>query len=420
MKKSQTLIILFLLFIILSCATTGKSGKQKTNKMDNANQPVLNETEETARHNNEFAFETLAGLEREDENLFFSPYSISSALAMTYAGATGKTATEMADVMNYYVNKENNNSGFHQLNNTLQQAKGENTELNIANALWVQQDFSILPEYLNNITQYYDAPVKKLSFKNDIEIEKSRKEINNWVADETRDKIQDLIQPGILSQLTRMVLTNAIYFKAGWQHPFDASKTEKAPFYSDNGKEISSDFMHQTGSFRYFENEKYQAVELPYDNGNYAMLIILPVKNNKKELFSKNISNQDIEDMLNKSGSARINLYIPKFKLTSTLQLGNTLSDMGMKDAFSKNADFSGINGKKNLYIDAVIHKAFVGVEEKGTEAAASTAVVMSLKSAMPVEEKPVLFRADHPFLFLIRERSSGCILFMGKLSDPS
>ncbi len=420
MKKSQTLIILFLLFIILSCATTGKSGKQKTNKMDNANQPVLNETEETARHNNEFAFATLTGLEREDENLFFSPYSISSALAMTYAGATGKTATEMADVMNYYVNKENNNSGFHQLNNTLQQAKGENTELNIANALWVQQDFSILPEYLNNITQYYDAPVKKLSFKNDIEIEKSRKEINNWVADETRDKIQDLIQPGILSQLTRMVLTNAIYFKAGWQHPFDASKTEKAPFYSDNGKEISSDFMHQTGSFRYFEDEKYQAVELPYDNGNYAMLIVLPVKNNMKELFSKNISNQDVEDMLNKSGSARINLYIPKFKLTSTLQLGNTLSDMGMKDAFSKNADFSGINGKKNLYIDAVIHKAFVGVEEKGTEAAASTAVVMSLKSAMPVEEKPVLFRADHPFLFLIRERSSGCILFMGKLSDPS
>ncbi|HYX09808.1 MAG TPA: serpin family protein [Bacteroidales bacterium] len=420
MKKIRSLIISFLVLLLVSCATSGKTGKQSTNKSGDANSSEKNNFEGIAERNNAFAFALFSRLEEKDENLFFSPYSITSALAMTYEGAAGKTADEMSEVMRFISNKKENSIGFQQLNSSLEHAKGDNTELNIANAVWLQKDFDILPGYLQNVENYFDAPVKKLSFLNEEAIENSRQEINNWIANETRDKIKDLIQPGVLSQLTRMILTNAIYFKAGWQHPFSAAETEKGPFYTYNQEETTCDFMHQTGRFRYFADENFQIAEMPYDNGNYSMAIILPARDKSTSIISKNINSKLLDSLLKSATSKRVKLIIPKFKLTSTLQPGQTLSGMGMQQAFSKDADFSGINGKKNLYIDAIVHKAFVGVEEKGTEAAASTAVVMSLKSAMTEEPEPVTFKADHPFLFVIRERSTGCIIFMGKLSDPS
>lgn len=343
---------------------------------------------------------------KDDGNLFVSPYSISTALAMTYGGAGGETAAQMEGTLRFG-GQGATHPAFSNLRKNLNsvQEKGH-IQLSVANSLWPQKEYIFLPDYLALAKEFYGSEIKPLDFKTDAE--GARQEINIWVEDQTNDRIKDLIPEGMLGSRTRLVLANAIYFKGDWATPFKPERTRPAPFQLADGTTIDVPTMSQTADFKLARTEEFQALELPYEGGDLSMLILLPNPSGK-------LSDIDLEmvDEL-KFHKTRVMVQLPKFKLESTFRLGETLAAMGMPLAFSRQADFSAMDGTHNLYIGAVIHKAFVEVNEEGTEAAAATAVVMMLKSM------PMQFTANRPFIFLIRENSTGTILFIGRVMDPS
>jgi serpin B len=371
--------------------------------------------------NSAFAFELYQALKGEEGNLFYSPYSISVALAMTYAGANGKTAQQMAATLQFLLEQERLHPAFNWLDAELakrgQDAQGKDGEgfrLNIVNAIWGQKDYEFLPAFLDILAENYGAGLRILDFI--AEAEKSRLAINDWVSDQTEGRIEDLIPQGAISELTRLVLTNAIYFNAAWEYPFNEDMTANGPFYLLNGEQVIVPMMRQTESFGYAEGEEYQAVELLYDGNELSMVILLPASGNFGA-FEEGLQAQKVSDIIRNLQLTEVALTMPKFEFDSEFSLKDTLAEMGMRDAFSpEDADFSGMTGNPELFISDVVHKAFVAVDEAGTEAAAATAVIVGTTS-MPEPLTEVTI--DRPFIFLIRDIETGAILFVGRVLNP-
>jgi serpin B len=362
----------------------------------------------------------LAG-QQGDDNLFYSPYSISLALAMTYAGARGETEAQMADALRFSLSQDALHPALNALDQELAQrgegAEGKDDEgfrLNIANAIWGQQDYEFLDPFLDVLATNHGAGLRVLDFA--AAPEESRLTINDWVSEKTEGKIEDLIPQGLIGPLTRLVLTNAIYFNAAWASPFEEGATEEGPFTLPDGTEVTVPLMRQTESFGYAEGEGYQAVELPYDGRELSMVILLPSREGF-EAFEESLDGERLQAIVEDLEYGQVFLTMPKFEFDSGFSLKEALIAMGMPAAFSAEADFSGMTGDRALSIADVIHKAFVSVDEEGTEAAAATAVVM-VESAMPGQ--PVEVTVDHPFIFLIRDIQTGTILFVGRVLDPS
>jgi serine protease inhibitor len=368
--------------------------------------------------NNSFAFDLFAKLKSDKGNIFFSPYSISTALAMTYAGARGNTEKQMATVLHFKGDQKNLHAAFGRLHNrmTAVQTTGS-VQLNAANSLWMQREYAFLPSFLDLSGKNYEAGFQYVDFKK--QAEQARKAINSWVEKKTNDKIKDLIRPRMLDNLTRMVLANAIYFKGSWATPFDTSQTKDMPFWVTSLDSIRVKMMAMNKhDFGYFENETVQCGELPYAGNDISMVVILPKKRDAMTEVENSVSAAGVSSWIRQFHAAEMNVSLPKFMTTKEILLNENLSSLGMTDAFKKTADFSGMTGTKDLFMSAVIHKAFVDVNEEGTEAAAATAVVMRTL-AVRNPPKPVVFRADHPFLFLIRDKATGSILFLGRIVNP-
>lgn len=367
---------------------------------------------------NAFAFDLYAKLKEQPGNLFFSPYSISTALAMTYAGARGRTAEQMAEVLRFELPQDRLHPTLGALIRDLNSsAKAGSYALTVANALWGQSGYEFLKSYLELTRTHYGGGLREVDFAGNTE--ESRLTINLWVEEETNEKITDLIGPGVLSKETRLVLTNAIYFKAAWNSPFREGNTRDAAFTLIGGSRLNVAMMNQTDSFWYAEDDDCQVLQLPYKGQDLAMLILLPKKVDGLPELEETLTHEKLAAWVSKIRRRRVDASIPKFKTTKEIDLAYFLMSMGMADAFSVGAaDFSGMTGRKDLFISAVLHKAFVDVDEQGTEAAAATAVVMPLACA-PEREEPLVFCADHPFLFLIRHMGTNSILFMGRITDP-
>jgi serpin B len=371
--------------------------------------------------NSAFAFDLYQILTEGNENVFYSPYSISVALAMTYAGARGETERQMADALRFVLSQDRLHPAFNGLDLELARrgegAEGKDEEgfrLNVVNAIWGQAGYEFLSEFLDVLAENYGAGLRVLDFENAPEA--SRVTINDWVSEQTEGRIEDLIPQGVINAMTRLVLTNAIYFNGAWDNPFEPEMTADGTFHLLDGSEVSVPMMRQTKSFGYAEGEGVQAVELPYDGQELSMVVLLPDAG-EFEAFEDALDAGRVDAIVKDISYRQVALSLPKFEVESDFSLVDALAAMGMPDAFSDAADFSGMTGNRDLFIAEVIHKAFVSVDEAGTEAAAATAVVME-KMAMP--EEPVEVTVDRPFVFLIRDVETGAILFVGRVVDPS
>ncbi len=377
--------------------------------------------DDLVRGNSRFAFDLYAALREEDGNLFYSPHSISVALAMIYAGANERTARQMEEVLRFQLAPDQLHAAFNVLDLELSSRgegssgqDGDGFQLNIANAIWGQKEYTFLPRFLDTLAENYGAGMRVVDFIG--EPESSRESINDWVAERTGDRIRDLIPEGLIDPLTRLVLANAIYFNAAWHLPFDENRTSMAPFHLLSGNRIDVPMMRQTEAFNYARHEKSQAqaVELQYSGEETSMLIFLPAAG-KYDQFESSLSSDIISEISKQLSPVRIRLSIPSFEIESEFRLADTLAGLGMSDAFDpQSADFSGMNGTKDLYLSAVVHKAFVKVDEKGTEAGAATGGTIGVTSLPPA------FTADRPFIFLIRDRATDAILFVGRILDPT
>jgi len=369
-----------------------------------------------AKGNNAFAGNLYGQLSSKDGNLFFSPYSISNALAMTYAGAKGKTASDMAATLQFPFDENRLHAAFADMIKEINQpGKKRKYQLSVANRIWGQKDYGFLPNFLELSKTAYGAGLQELDFQK--ATEQSRKTINDWVAKETQDKIKDLLPEGSLANDTRMVLTNAIYFKANWAEAFNAKATKKEDFKVGADKKIKVDMMKQTEMMSLLQNDEFQLLEIPYEGRELSMLVLLPRKADGLAAVEKQLTADNLQEWVGKMKRYMVTLSLPKFKFTTEIKLKDTLTKMGMGLAFTEKADFSGMASREKLFIDAVIHKAFVAVDEKGTEAAAATAVTIRPTSA-PVGQAAT-FRADHPFVFVIRDNRTGSVLFMGRVVNP-
>ena len=365
--------------------------------------------------NNQFALDLYTRLSQQEGNLFFSPYSLSTALAMTATGARGETAQQMLRTLHLPEDPARLNAGFASLIKQLQaDAKTQGYELRVANALWGQKGYSFLDDFLSTLKTDYRAGFEGLDFR--AAAEQARTTINRWVEKQTADKIRDLIPSGALNADTRLVLTNAIYFKGAWASPFLPQQTSDAPFTASGGRNVNVPMMNQRSRFGYADLEGLQLLELPYKGGDLSMVVLLPRQVDGLAALEKDLSLEKLIGSMAKLTVREVKVSLPRYKLTQGFGLRSVLSEMGMPLAFSDSADFSGMTGRKELSISAVIHKAFVDVNEEGTEAAGASGVAAGVK-AMPVAVPT--FRADHPFLFLIRDTRSGSILFLGRLAQP-
>jgi serpin B len=344
--------------------------------------------------NNTFACDLYGRLRTNQGNLFFSPYSLSTCLAMTCAGARGNTEKQMSQVLHGDLQRQLN-----------QAQEKRQIELNTANAIWAQQGHPFLPAFLDIASQHFGATLKQTDFR--AFAEPARNDINTWVGERTKGRIT-----------ARMVLVNAIYFKGQWARQFIKADTTNAMFSVNAEQRVQTQLMHVTGSFKYASVNSLQILEMPYLGGDLSLLVLLPTDAHALRVMETFVSESSLRFWQGLTREQKVEVFLPKFKMTAQLALAETLAGMGMTDAFSDTADFSGMDGARDLYLSAVVHKAFVEVNEEGTEAAAASGAVVSLTSAMPA---PVpVFRADHPFIFYIRDTRSGSVLFLGRLSDPT
>ena len=425
------LLVGFLFLLLAGCSAIaavvpGGSGSQVLeSKMPRTevNDAAVDDVEKLAAGNRAFALDLYHRLESREGNLFYSPYSISSALAMTYAGAEGHTAEEMAAVLYFLMEENRLHPAFNALDQYLESLAeqeipddaGEVFQLNIANAIWGQKDFHFESDFLDTLAANYGAGLRLLDYVQSPE--ESRVTINDWVSDQTKDRIQDLIPQGAIDSDTRLVLSNAIYFKATWLEPFEQSLTEEGIFHGLNGQEITTPMMSlgSDASFPYYQGDGFQVVDLPYQGGQVSMLVLVPDQGKFID-FEKGLDPAVLDQVLAGLAYRPMYLNFPKFEFESEISLAQILAEMGMPSAFTEGADFSGMTGIKDLFITDVFHKAFVSVDEEGTEAAAATAVIMGLTSA-PAD--PLWLVVDRPFLFLIRDHQTNSILFMGRVVEP-
>ena len=372
-----------------------------------------------------FAFDLYRELSATDGNLFFSPHSISTALAMTYAGARGDTEAAMADTLRFSLPPESLHGAFAALARDLDlRSAGKDKgsfRLNVANAVWAQEGHPFRDAYLDVVKVSYGGEVALADFAGDPN--GSRSEINRWVERRTEGKIEDLIPPNLIDGLTRMVLVNAVYFKAGWLYPFDEHLTSRESFRLLDGTATDVEMMRATEYFGYGAGDGYQVVDLPYVGGELSMTVLLPDQGRFRE-FEERLDAGFVYQALAQVGESYVALQMPRFEFDAAFRLGETLKAMGMSAAFDPGAaDFSGMDGLSCaagddgcLYIGDVVHKAFVSVDEEGTEAAAATAVMMQTESAGPM---PVSVTVDRPFILVIRDRPTGMLLFVGRVMEP-
>jgi serpin B len=422
MKKVLISVLIVLLILPLIACDQPVGGEVLKSDKERITSPDVNPSEQAllVEGNSAFAFELYQALKEEEGNLFYSPHSISVALAMTYAGARNQTAEQMAATLKFMLEQDRLHPAFNWLDAELAKRgegaegkDGEGFRLNIVNAIWGQKDYTFLSDFLDVLAENYGAGLRILDFIN--ETEQSRLAINQWISDQTEGRIEDLIPQGAIDALTRLVLTNAIYFNAAWEYPFNEDMTADGPFYLLDGGQVSVPMMKQTEAFGYTEGEGYQVVELQYDGNELSMVVLLPEAGNF-EAFEEGLQAQQVYDIISGLQTTGVTLTMPKFEFDSEFSLKDTLAEMGMPIAFSGEADFSGMTGNRELFISDVVHKAFVAVDEAGTEAVAATTVIMP-GSAEP--EPPVEVTIDHPFIFLIRDIETGAILFVGRVMNP-
>jgi len=368
------------------------------------------------RGNNRFALKIYTRLARKSGNIVFSPYSLSTALAMTYAGAAGNTAGQMRRVLHFGPPDAALHAGFGRLTRLVTAGQGPSWQLSVANALWPKRGYRLLPKFVETLRLHYGARLRPLNFSADPEA--SRRTINAWVGRQTKGKITDLLPPRSIKPNTRLVLTNAVYFKGAWKLRFDARLTRPQTFWLAPGRGVKVPMMRQlTARFAYGEFKDLKVLSLPYAGGRMNMVILLPRRVDGLAALERSLTPQALSGWLSRLRRQKVRVWLPRFKLTSRFSLKKTLSALGMPDAFDRvRADFSKMTGGRDLMIDKVLHQAKIEVNEQGTEAAAATAVIMVPRGMV---RRPPAFRADRPFLFLIRDERTGSILFMGRVVDP-
>jgi serpin B len=363
---------------------------------------------------NRLALDLYGQLRAGGGNVFFSPHSIASALAMTYAGARGQTADEMRDVLHLGHEADAVHARFAALDQALEERDG--VELAVANALWGQEGFGFREPFLESLERHYGAGLRRVDF--DAGLAAAVAEINRWVAKQTNDRIEQLVAEDSFTPPIRLVLTNAIYFKGAWAQPFDERATREGPFHLAGGGTVTVPLMRQKSGFRYQDGDGFAALELPYEGEEIAMLVVLPDEVGGLEALERSLTPEMLEGWIDDLQDERVDVVLPRFRLETRYALADHLAELGMSSAFDREtADFSGITGRRDLFISAVIHKAFVETDEEGTEAAAATAVGMALTS---VPAPPKTFHADRPFLFLVRDRETGAVLFLGRIANPA
>lgn len=404
--------------LLLAAALTACSGDRPTTPPDplvirRLPEPVHVEAAQVVEGNNAFALDLYRQLRSEPGNLFLSPFSISTAFAMTYAGARGATEREMSEVLHFPLDQERLHPVFHELLNSLNTGVGlEGYRLDVANRLWGQTGFGFLPAYLTLTRDLYEAGLETVDFLRETEVARTR--INAWVEEKTQQKIKNLIPMGVLSPATVLVLTNAIYFKGQWQSQFDSRLTRDDLFHVSAARTVTVPLMHRKAEVGTARAPGVELLELPYRGRDLSMLILLPEAMDGLPALEESLTPANLALWRGLLHSEELDVYLPRFTVTSFFSLKETLARMGMSTAFSAAADFSGMNGERNLFIQDALHKAFVNVNEEGTEAAAATAVIVGRTSV------PGQFRADHPFLFLIRDNVTESILFLGRVVDPT
>jgi serpin B len=370
-----------------------------------------------AGDNNGFALDLYARLRTgQSDNLFLSPASLSTALAMTYAGARGQTAGQMAQVLHFSLPQETLHPAFGDLRRTWDaNGQGQGYRLVVANRLWGQQGFHFLPGFLAVTRDRYGAELAQVDFAR--QTDQARERINAWVEEQTQGKIRDLIPPGVLDQMTRLVLTNAISFKGVWTEPFRKEATQVAPFHVTASQQADVPLMYRKDDFRYWAGDGLKVLELPYGQGDLAMLVLLPDEIGALSALEARLTADNLARWQSGLRKQEVRVHLPRFTLTSQFQLAEVLKAMGMTRAFTPGeADLTGMSSEGELFVSAVIHKAFVDVNEEGTEAAAATGIAVGATAAI---RQPTVFRADHPFVFLIRDNRTGSILFLGRLVNP-
>jgi serpin B len=417
-KRARSLALLALaLLAAAGCAAPPSAVAQSELPRDTAPAVAPASRQALAEGNTDFALDLYQSLRAQDGNLFFSPYSLSAALAMTYAGARGNTESQMAQVLHYTLPQADLHPAFNALDLDLNAAGGGSDSgsftLKTASSLWGQQDFTFLPAFLDVLGRNYGAGLRLADFKNDAPREQARLAINAWTKDATAGKIPELLDKGVLTQDTRLVLANAIYFQGKWVTPFFPN-TPEAPFGRLDGITVTVPMMGRRAQTPFAEGPGYQAVELPYKGDRVSMLILLPDSANF-EAFELSLTDEKIAGILAALQPTDVKLYLPRFKYDASLDLVDTLSALGMPDAFDwQRADFSGITGEPTLVISHVIHKAYVAVDELGTEAAAATGIIAEIVSM------PRVVEANHPFMYFILDRETGTLLFLGRVLDPT
>jgi serpin B len=408
--QSIYLLIVCLISFFTSCKVSHFNGNKYP-----AN--ISNEKNKIPEAINSFAFEILSKLseDTDKENIFLSPYSIFSGMAIAYTGAENETKNQIARVFHFNDNKSvflNNYRSFNE--GLLLRDSAIKMILKISNSAWIENNYLVKPSYTNAIKEYLDVEVHRMNVTNIDSQEYSRKQINLWIENQTTGKIKDLIKPSVPDNITRLLLINTIYFKNDWKNSFRESDTRDDLFFLQTGENVKTKYLHREGLYRYYQNTDIQAIEIPYKNERFSMIAILPLQGNKSGM--EEVNEKVYQKVLDSLKNEEVDLWLPRFKTEASYELNKILAEMKMPDAFNEKADFSEITGNKELYISNVIHKALIDVSETGTEASASSAVVMKLKSARIAK----IFKADHPFLFMIIEKQSNTILFIGKLNHPS
>jgi serine protease inhibitor len=425
-KLFLSIIAIGLALVTVACSSPVAAEVIKSNKPRdlNPNVPAAN-LEGLVAGNSAFAFDLYQALKAQNSgNLFYSPYSLSLAIAMAYAGAQGDTASQMAGAMHYTLPPDALAAAFNYLGLQLD-TRGQSTttdtaagdrgfKLDVVNDAWGQKNFQFLAGYLDTLAVNYGAGLRILDFAKDAE--GARQTINKYIEDNTNGKIKDLIPPGAVNDLTRLVLTNAIYFKAAWQSPFAEAATGAGNFTLLDGSQVSVQMMHQTEYLGYTQGQGYQAVELPYNDGQLSMVVLLPDAGQFSS-FENGLSSTTVGAIIAALQQRSVILSLPKFQYDTSFGLKQMLQAMGMQAAFTSSANFSGMDGKQDLFIQDVIHKAYVSVDEQGTEAAAASAVIVGM-TAMPSDQ--VVLSINQPFIFLIRDIPTGSILFVGRVMNPA
>jgi serpin B len=387
------------------------------NDDDDDDTPARADLRLVSKANNTFAVGLYSQLSKKDGNVFFSPFSISASLGMTSSGARGDTLKEMEKALALPPQKLLHPAMGHLLRELSGKGGARDYELTVANTLFGQQGYRFKKDFTDLLERHYDAGMQFVDFKKNTE--PARVAINAWAQKQTKDRVKDLVQPGVVDNMTKLVLVNAIYFKGVWKQQFDKKNTLPHDFHLDGGKKVKAPLMYKGAKFPLVQGREADLLELPYKGDEVRMVVILPKKQDGLADLEKNLTAEKLTGWMDRLGAARkVMVWLPKFKFELATGLKEPLQAMGMKTAFGIGADLSGMDGTDELYLKDVVHKAFVDVNEKGTEAAAATAAVVATKSA----GAPVIpeFKADHPFLFVIRDKKSGAVLFMGRVSDPT